>query len=381
MYVSRSGILLLLLFFLIPVAGRSQQADSTVTGFLPALGYSSDVGFVAGGLGSRYFYQDGYDPYRVSVQVAALLSTRGLFSLLVQTDQTDTFGLGFRTVSRVSAALVRESTWFGKGNQTTFDHNLWENGYYFFESFVTEHELRLRRRLWDSSNGQDAYLDLQYLSLIRSSHPRAGGSVNLFNEQQPLSGEKNSWTWITGLGLHWENRDNEIAPTSGSTAVLDIMAGPGVASDHAMWQAGLLLTRYTTRKILLPVTLALRLGYIHTGGDVPFYMYPELGGEETVRGYAQDRFRGDAVFHYTTELRTWLVQIPAHGFRLGGQLFMDGGRVYHNDAVFSEFLADHRQSYGLGAAMSLFTYDFLVRADLGFSDELTRLYLGIGYTF
>ena len=86
-----------------------------------------------------------------------------------------------------------------------------------------------------SSNGQDAYLDLQYLSLIRSSHPRAGGSVNLFNEQQPLSGEKNSWTWITGLGLHWENRDNEIAPTSGSTAVLDIMAGPGVASDHAMW--------------------------------------------------------------------------------------------------------------------------------------------------
>lgn len=381
MNVPKFGSILLIVMYLVPLAGKSQQADSTVTGFLPALGYSSDVGFVAGGLGSRYYYQEGYDPYRVSVQVAALLSTRGLFSLLLQTDQTDTFGLGFRTVSRISAALVRESTWFGTGNQTTFDLDLWETGYYFFESVVTEHELRLRRRLWDSSNGQDAYLDLQYLSLIRSSHPRSSGSFNLFNEQQPLNGQKNSWTWIMGLGLHWESRDNEIAPTRGNTAVLDIMAGPGLASDHAMWQAGLLLTHYTTRTILLPVTLALRTGYIHTGGDVPFYMYPELGGEETVRGYAQDRFRGDAVFHYTTELRTWLVQIPARGFRLGGQLFMDGGRVYVGDEVYRDFLSEHRQSFGFGAAMSLFTYDFLVRADLGFSDELTRLYLGIGYTF
>jgi outer membrane protein assembly factor BamA len=361
---------------------RTQSAlgDSTVTGFLPALGYSSDIGFAAGGLVSRLYYRDGFKPYYGRVHTAALVTTKGLFSFMIQTDQMETLGYKVRTQNKFNVARVLETTWFGVGNNTTFNNILWEDGYYFYESYLGEYELRVRKRLWDNPNDGSSYLDLQYLSLIRTIQPQIGDSGSLFADQQ-VPNSTGSWAWVAGLGLHWENRDNEIAPTRGNTAVVDFMVGPGLIADHQMWWGSILLTQYYTQKIIFPVTLALRGAYYQTGGDVPFYMYPELGGEYTVRGLAQGRFRDDAMLHYTVELRTWLIQLPQYGFRLGGQLFADGGRVYETERIYNDFFQDHKRTLGLGAAMSLFTYDFLIRADLGFSDEISRMYFGIGYTF
>lgn len=359
---------------------RAAPGDSTVTGFIPAIGYSSDTGFVAGGLLSRYDYRDGFKPYFSNIQSSALVSTKGLFSFLIQTDRIETFGYNLRAQNRLNIARVLETPWFGIGNNTPFDEGLWDEGYYFFESYLGEYELRLRQRIWDNTNSGSSYLDLQYLSKIRTVQPQIGDSGNLFADNQvPNNG--GSWTWVAGLGLHWENRDNEIAPTRGNTAVIDLMAGPALLADHRMWWGSIQLTQYYTRNLLLPVTLALRGAWYQTGGDVPFYMYPELGGVYTVRGFSQGRFRDDAMLHYSIELRTWLIQLPEYGFRLGGQLFTDGGRVYETKRILNDLFIDHKRTLGLGGAISLFTYDLLLRADLGFSDEIYRFYLGFGYAF
>lgn len=359
--------------------GESIAGDSTVTGFLPALGYSSDTGFVAGGLLSRYYYRDGFSPYHAQIQGAAILSTKGLFSLMLRTDHLETFGTDKRLQNRFSIARFLETPWFGVGNTTTFERSLWDENYYFFESYLGEAELRLRQTLWQGNNGA-SYLDIQYLSMLRAVFPRIGDSGNLFADQRPAYNE-GSWAWLGGLGLHWENRDNEIAPTRGNTLTIDLMGGAGLLADHRMWWGRFQFTQYYTQKIIFPVTLAMRGAWYHTGGDVPFYMYPELGGEYTVRGLPQGRFRDQAMMHYTIELRTWLIQLPSYGFRLGGQLFADGGRVYQQNSIVEELFRDHTRTLGLGGAMSLFTYDFIIRGDLGFSDEISRIYIGIGYTF
>lgn len=354
--------------------------DSVKYGFLPALGYSSDVGFAAGGVIGRYHYKDGFAPYFSKIQTSFIVTTRGLFSLSLYTDHMETFGQEFRSLNKFSTGRQLETPWFGLRNNSNFDPDLWDEGYYFYASFFLMHEYRGRKRIWNSDNSGGRYLDAMYINDIRGIWPKLGSGNSLFAEQD-VTNSDGSWVWLTGLGLHWESRDNEIAATTGNTVVLDLLVAPGVIANHQMWWTSLVATQYYTRKIIFPITLAMRGAYMQAGGDVPFYAYPELGGEFTMRGYAQGRFRDDAILFYTAELRTWLFQYPDLNFRIGGQLFVDGGRTYQSGDVLPSFFENHKRTFGIGGAMSLFTDEFLIRADLGFSDEISRLYLGIGYTF
>ena len=358
----------------------SSEVSRVVFGFIPVAGYTSDHGFIGGGLGSRFDYRPGSKPFHSSMQLAGIVTTKGLFSMLFITDFTQTLGTPIRSWQRLSTGLQNNTPWFGIGNDTVFETALWDDQYYFFRSLYLTHEYRGRKRAWQSNGSDNQYVDILGISDIRYMRPFATNQANLLSDQG-LDKSGGSWVWLLGGGLQWESRDNEIAPSTGSSAAVTILGAPGLVADHSMWWLSALASTYATRKILLPVTLALRGAWYQAGGDAPFYALPELGGEYTLRGYPQGRFRNDAMMHYTVELRTWFVQLPYYGFRLGGNLFYDGGRTFENHKISKEFFADHKSTYGLGGAMSLFTYDFLVRAELGFSEDMIRLYMGIGYTF
>jgi hypothetical protein len=363
----------------------TEKSDTTtmkpvVFGFLPVLGYSSDHGFVVGGLGSRFDYRGGRKPFHSSMQLAGVLTTKGLFSVLLVTDFTQTLGRPVRSWQKLSTGLQNNTPWFGIGNQTKFERNLWDEEYYFFRSMYLLHEYRARKRLWQSMGTEGRYLDIMGISDIRYLRPYATNQENLlFGEWRDVA--TGSWVWLAGAGLQYENRDNEIAPSEGSSVLISLLGAPGMIADYRMWWFSALASTYTTAKIVLPVTLAMRAAWYQAGGDVPFFAMPELGGEFTLRGYPQGRFRNDAMLHYTAELRTWLVQLPEYGFRLGGHAFVDGGRTFESRSIFNELVTDHKFTFGFGGAMSLFTYDILLRGELGFSEDMVRLYMGIGYTF
>jgi hypothetical protein len=44
-------------------------------------------------------------------------------------------------------------------------------------------------------------------------------------------------------------------------------------------------------------------------------------------------------------------------------------------------LYDHKLTLGLGGVMSIFTSDFIMKAEIGFSEDGTGIYLGTGYSF
>lgn len=359
---------------------ESGRTDSVKIGFLPALGYSSDVGFVGGGLFSRYHYQENVDPFQSHLQSAVIATTRGLFSLMLMYDNVETFGRPIRSKSLINFGRVLESTYFGIGNDTSFDKDLWDDGFYFYESFFGLLELTGRKVIWQHPDYRNSHLDIVGITSVEFHSPRLENAANFLTEDTPdhMGG---GWTWAGGLGLQWENRDNEFAATRGNAAFIEFRYAPGIIADLTMWQILFQASRYSTRKIIFPVTAALKLGYHQSGGSTPFWMQPRIGGEYSVRGLAEGRYRSDAALYYTAELRTWFLQYPKQGFRLGGQLFTDGGRVYSTDEIIPSFFKEHHHTFGLGAALSLFTYDFIVRADLGFSEDISRLYLGIGYTF
>lgn len=384
--ISRFSKALLLALLLFSSSGLSAQptselpADSVKYGYLPALGYSSDTGFVGGGLVSRYHYREGVQPFQSFMQSAAIATTKGLFSFLLAYDQVETFGYPVRTRSQIEFGRILETTYFGLGNDSSFDDELWKDGYYFFENYFVGLQLGARKVIWENPERKGTHLDLLGIVDFHRISPQTRNAQNLLVDQNPdyIDG---TWLLLPGIGLQWENSDSEFAATRGNKVKLELRASPGLVSPHALWNVQFFASQYASAKIIFPVTAAFRVNYNHAGGDVPFWFAPYAGGEYSIRGYPQNRFRGDAALSYSAELRTWLIQVPSAGFRLGGHLFTDGGRVYESDRIIPDFFKEHHRTLGLGSAMSLFTYDFIVRADLGFSDEMSRFYLGIGYTF
>ena len=78
------------------------------------------------------------------------------------------------------------------------------------------------------------------------------------------------------------------------------------------------------------VVLANRIGYQKVFGDPQFYHQPSLGNRENLRGYRNNRFRGDAAYFHNIDLRLKLLTsnnniIPLDMGVLGG---FDYGRVW-----------------------------------------------------
>ena len=57
------------------------------------------------------------------------------------------------------------------------------------------------------------------------------------------------------------------------------------------------------------------------------------------------------------------------------------GRTYPNGESFDNIFNDLKYSYGLGGTSSFFTPDFVLRCDVGFSEEGVGVYFTAGYMF
>lgn len=83
------------------------------------------------------------------------------------------------------------------------------------------------------------------------------------------------------------------------------------------------------------LVLANNTGYMVTFGDRQLYHYPSLGNRKGLRGYRNERFRGNAAFYNNLDLRLRLVDwknniLPMEIGVLGG---FDAGKVYIDDGL------------------------------------------------
>ncbi len=361
---------------------QPQQAleDTVITAIVPAASYASDLGLIGAIAISRFRYQPNYIPYKSLTEIRLQASTKAYLGLKVMYEHTETFGLPLRSRWMANGERNPYDTYFGIGNQTEFEISKWEDRYYYFDVMRVGFAWLGRKTVFKPVATQGS-LDVTATTGIRYEQP-VQYQNNLINEDQP-TGITGGWMNNLGIGVIWENRDSEFAATRGNRFELTGTWAPRfLFSDYPMASVMTDIRQFIT----IPATwiqpvLAMRVAGTKTFGTVPYWDMPYLGDELTLRGYPIFRFRGDAALFYNVELRTWLFRYPYLDFKFGIHVFHDSGRVFSDDDGFGELIRGYHRTYGGGIATSLFTPDFIVRVDAGFSDEMYRLYMNIGYMF
>jgi hypothetical protein len=107
------------------------------------------------------------------------------------------------------------------------------------------------------------------------------------------------------------------------------------------------------------------------GNGIPVQFLLPLGGGQTLRGFPENRFldRSSTLINIELRFPIWL--------RLGGIAGLDAGRVFPSVDRFT--FSDWKISPVAG--LRLYLNNFILRADLGLSNETVGFYLNFGHIF
>lgn len=350
--------------------------DSLSTALVPAVGYSSNEGLLGGLIFSRYDYRGNEQPFNNVLESSAIATTKGFIEVGATFEKTQSFGRELRSIADVYFYRYTQDQFFGVGNETSFSDQQWDDDYYFFRSIGFSLDYKIRKPI---VKGEGSQLDLQFGATTEYHIPYVDQHQSSFAQQMPNGSDGG---WVNGLsgGLIWENRDSEFDPQKGNRAELSFRGAPKWIGNYGLATARLELRQYFN--LFDWLTVANRLEARHAEGDIPYWELSTLGDNNTLRGYPLNRFKGNTSLAYTLELRTWLLKFPDfYGLKFGGQLFTDTGRVFTEADNANDLFEGYHQTVGFGGAMSILNPDFILRGEIGFSEDVSRIYIGIGYMF
>ncbi len=111
-----------------------------------------------------------------------------------------------------------------------------------------------------------------------------------------------------------------------------------------------------------------------SGEEIPLFELSSLGGASEItvmRGYMMNRFNDKGKFLINAEYRFPLWK------KLGGNIFLDGGLVWPS---WSGIVLDN-VAVDVGWGLRYYLQNFVVRFDMGFSDEGFSLYFNFNHVF
>lgn len=356
------------------------HVDSVQAGIVPMFAYTSDLGFVFGAMVSRTDYRGNTKPFRSNFQTMLIGSTNGHIELKMKWDHTNTFGSNIRSTITPYLERIYDNNYFGIGNNTKFSLAKWKQNYYQIQTLSFGIRYKGRKPIYQKT-GSTRQLDWLFLAGSGYEVPYPGSGPKKF-KLSPPRGSRGGWINYIGTGLQWENRNNEFIPTHGNKGSIEFNYAPSfLLSDYNIAWYKASFSEYFKFHLIRDIVVAQRVMWYQVLGKAPFWRMAHLGDDETMRGYPYYRFLGKASMIYNLELRTWLFSIPSMKIRVGGQLFMDMGKIYNNKANYRDFFGHYKKTFGIGGALSVFNKNFFIRGDLGFSPDMARIYAGIGYDF
>jgi len=364
---------------LTPIDSVKVKPDSTVFGFLPAISYTSDFGFFAGGVINYYNFGQNEKPFKNQWIGAAILSTKGYVQLQSFYEVARHFDTDFRALYDVSLLRLLQNNYFGTGNNSPFDEERWLNKGYFYESRSFSFYFKGRYPLYKKENDIKRF-DLLALNAVLYEYSLDKTDSAQVSIQNPR-GFGSSYLTTIGSGFFWENRDNEFLPTSGNWTEFQVSGTiPGISKDLNV-AISLRTHHYYTFHFIWDLTIAGRLYWRHVAGNAPFWYLSDPGTNSTLRGYPYRRFLDKGALTGNLELRTWLYEFKSVNIKIGGYFFADAGRVFGDFKDYANVFNDLHSTYGFAGTMSLFNPNFFLRGEMGWSDEISRFYMGVGYLF
>jgi outer membrane protein assembly factor BamA len=174
------------------------------------------------------------------------------------------------------------------------------------------------------------------------------------------------------LNLILDKKDSKMSPHNGFSLEADWENIPLDLNNGLKYSHFLLEIQYYLPVEMLKSVIATRFKTEWlTNNEIPVHFMLSLGGNSTLRGYPQDRFLDKASSLLNTEFR-----LPIRG-RLGAVLGLDIGRVWPSLEKYN--FSNWKMNYVTGLRYYMDT--FIIRVDLGFSNEFTGVNFNINHIF
>ncbi len=369
-----------------PIGTHSDSllGDSTVTGLIPALSYSTDVGLAGGLIWSKLSYGQE-DPFKQYIAVTALASTKGLAGFNFFLDQPCSFNCVDRLIVNIVGNRFLEDQYYGVLTDKRLDLQK-KPKRYEYQSFTIKVNLEYRISTNNLAHKNKILFNSLYGFLstdFQYKTPWGNDDTQLIMLEKP-TGYAGAYGFWLGLGGLIDTRDSEFYPRQGWYSKQQVKGSlKSILSDFTQ-TLFLSDTRYYQEfKLILPIVFAQRISYqwSNSNANTPYWSYPSLGGEEFLRGYVDNRFLVPQFWATNTELRTWFFESTNYGIKIGGTIFMDSGSYTDGTIAYADWSANVRYTAGFGGLVSLFSPDFILRVDLGFSEEGYGIFFSTGMLF
>jgi len=413
----------------IPDVLLSDKREGSYFTGLPLVGYDDELGFMYGAMaewfdnGPRESSFFAYTPYRRTIYAGVSASASGSLEAFVG------FDLPYINDSRWSTSgfLTYEKNdlenYFGAGEGSLEDLSFPGSDQTFkkFDDYERARDQVINGETWTR---YDAYRNDQFALIGNLEYSFMGGRLRplvgfqaskirvgdytgdtidgaiqqetrLLEETREgnILGFAGGWYNLIRIGLTYDTRDFEPDPNSGVLARLLVQGSSelwGSESDFGQITAALSYFRD-----LLPertrLVFAGNLVYASRFGDVPFYALPSLavpndelrnglGGFNTVQGFLNNRFIGDATAYGNLELRWSFNEFTVwqQHIRLMLAPFAGGGRVFDN--LGNTTLNDWKYGGGLGLRLA-WNLSTVVSFNYAVSGEGDVFYMELGHPF
>lgn len=339
-------------------------------GWIPVLDINSDEGLVIGG--GRSITKFGYNslPYVYRMELSAAYATE---PSRVRADFTlRSYSLFDNLIANFdfSVSGIEVLNFYGFGNETIQNDSLNDAEYYDInqQQFTIMPYLEIPIGFFSGIKFGTA---LKYVQtekeknrLITSLHPYGVEDITFQN---------------FFAGVYYDSRNGRIAPTSGLYFNLTAAYHPAyIKAKYPFTKLKALAKAYIEFDFALLSSLALKAGGEKIWGTFPYSESALLGGVETLRGFENDRFAGDASFFTGADLRVYLTEIdfiiPA---KLGFNTFAETGRVF----LKNENSKLWHKSFGGGVLISLIKEDYTFNFAAAVSEEDIQYRLTTGFAF
>jgi outer membrane protein assembly factor BamA len=196
-----------------------------------------------------------------------------------------------------------------------------------------------------------------------------------------VPGEDGSFVWAHRLALTYDTRNSHVTPTQGLFGQVFIeVADEAIGSKASFVRYGLQgrwLWPHLGERLVFGVRGLLdRVD----GSNIPFFELSELGGDETLRGFGENRFLDEGRILINAEERIKVFQINYGNVRTDIELavFTDVGRVFHN---FSDLGSGKIQAVVGGGIRFLAASQIVAKIDVGVGSEGVAVFTGLDYPF
>lgn len=342
-----------------------------MTSFFPLFLYTPDIGPLFGGTYSYRKYGFRMDPYLYKLNFTAgyAPAKKSLTGLVADLD-FDFMGIvkNAKLNFHFRKSGLEVNNYFGQGNNSYFNNNEYESNFYevVHEVFTLDPTISFpRNKLLYFSAGliyknfdvkQSDTIDYTLKSLTTSP-------VNLLG--------------VSG-GVTFDKRDHPTAPFKGYFFSFQGTYFPGIFDKvYNFGRVSGDIRGYLGYR--QNISLGIRLWGEKVIGDFPFFESAFLGGFRLLRGFAGERFAGDAAVLGSAELRLKLfsmnILLPE---TVGIFTFAETGRVF----VEGENSNLWHTGYGAGLFMFLLNRDITFRFTVARSKEREKVfYFGTGFSF